>query len=82
MKDTVQKICKYISSLSYLGFDVIITESGMKICEINTHPALDYAQIMCGPALQKNNVKAYFRTKGMFSFNGEDFLKAYLDAQI
>jgi hypothetical protein len=66
--------------LSYLGFDVIITEKGMKLCEINTHPACDYAQVMCGPVMAKDEAKKFFSNKGFEKFSGEDFYKAYLRA--
>lgn len=31
------EICEYISQLKYMGFDIIVTESGFKIIEINSH---------------------------------------------
>ncbi len=81
VKEMIEKICSHISSLSYLGFDVIITEHGMKLCEINTHPACDYEQVMCGPTMAKENAKAYFESKGIEKFNGNDFYEAYLKSQ-
>ena len=77
----IDKICQHISSLSYLGLDIIITEDGMKLCEINTHPAMDYEQVMCGPTMTKEKVKDYFIHKGLYSFNGDDFYQAYLNSQ-
>lgn len=45
VRDTIDRVCKHIDSLDYLGLDIIITPEGFKFCEINTHPAADYAQI-------------------------------------
>lgn len=81
VKDMILKICSRISSTSYLGFDVIITEKGMNLCEINTHPAMDYEQVMCGPVLAKPQAKFFFESKGLNTFSGEDFYKAYLRCQ-
>ena len=81
VKEMLKKICGHISSLSYLGFDVIITESGMKLCEINTHPASDYAQVMCGPILAKENARKFFEGKGLKNYNGKDLFEAYMRCQ-
>ena len=79
VRERIAKICEQISSLEYLGFDIIITENGMKLCEINTHPAMDYEQVMCGPALQRAG--CYFEKKGLYSHSGELFYKAYMKSQ-
>lgn len=81
VKGMLEKICEHISSLSYLGFDIIITDTGMKLCEINTHPACDYEQVMCGPVLSKEKAKKFFEDKGISNFNGEDFYNAYIKCQ-
>jgi len=78
VKEKLENICSHISSLSYLGFDVIITNDGMKLCEINTHPACDYEQVMCGPVLAKDNAKKFFVSKGLEEINKNDFYEAYL----
>lgn len=36
----IPELCRYISPLEYLGFDVVITDEGFKILEINTHQDL------------------------------------------
>ena len=36
----ITDICRYIRPLEYLGFDVVITDAGFKILEINTHQDL------------------------------------------
>ena len=81
VKQMLYRVCDHISSLSYLGFDVIITQAGMKLCEINTHPACDYEQVMCGPVMAKGNAKKFFESKGLYKFSGEDFYKAYIKSQ-
>lgn len=81
VKEKIERICSHISSLSYLGLDIIITPDGMKLCEINTHPAMDYEQVMCGPTLLKKNVKEFFAHKGLFDVKSEDFYTAYLECQ-
>ncbi len=81
VKQMIYKVCDHVSSLSYLGLDVIITPDGMKLCEINTHPACDYAQVMCGPVLAKPKARKFFENKGMFKFSGKDFYAAYIESQ-
>ena len=81
VKNKILSVCSHVSSLSYLGFDVIITPDGMKLCEINTHPAGDYEQVMCGPILAKEHGRRFFESKGLFNHNGEAFYQAYLKCQ-
>lgn len=81
VKQKIYDVCKHVSSLSYLGFDVIITEDGMKLCEINTHPASDYEQVMCGAILAKPKAKKFFESKGLNKFSGKDFYNAYISSQ-
>ena len=81
VKEMLERICSHISSVSYLGFDVIITNDGMKLCEINTHPACDYEQVMCGPVLTKEHAKRFFEAKGYRRFSGKDFYEAYTRCQ-
>ena len=78
----IENICMHISSLDYLGLDIIITENGMKLCEINSHPAMDYEQIMCGPTLAKSEVKKFFDSKGLRKYDARDFYLAYMKSQV
>lgn len=82
VKEQIYKVCEQISSLDYLGFDIIITEDSMKLCEINTHPALDYEQIICGPVLLKNNARIFFESKGINNYDCEKLWQAYLQCQV
>ena len=81
VKQKIYQVCNYISSLSYLGLDIIITKNGMKLCEINTHPAMVYAQVMNGPILLKGSIKDFFIHKGINKFDSQDFYRAYLTSQ-
>lgn len=81
VKKKINDICQHISSLDYLGLDIIITEDGMKLCEINSHPAIDYEQIMCGPVLAREKVKEFFEKKGLFNFDSRLLYKAYMESQ-
>ena len=81
VKKKILDICNHISSLDYLGLDIIITEDGMKLCEINSHPALDYAQVMSGPVMKKPKLKAFFEHKGLYKFDGDTLYNAYMESQ-
>ena len=71
VKTKVFDICSYLSSLDYLAFDVIVTEKTVKICEINTLPAMCYGQILSGPALGTIDRRKFFEQKGYKSINTE-----------
>ena len=81
VRDKIRDICAHVSSLDYLGLDIIITEDGMKLCEINSHPAMDYEQIMCGPTMKKPKIKAFFENKGLFNHDAEVLYRAYMESQ-
>ena len=82
VKKKIEGLCQHVSSLDYLGLDIIITEDGMKLCEINSHPAIDYEQVMCGPVLKREKVREFFEHKGMFKWDGALFCQAYDESQI
>lgn len=81
VRNKIDAICQHVSSLDYMGLDVIITENGMKLCEINSHPAIDYEQVMCGPTLSRPKIKKFFEHKGLFNYDGREFYQAYLNCQ-
>ena len=81
VKGKINDICQQVSSLDYLGLDIIITQNGMKLCEINSHPAMDYEQIMCGPTLGKEKVNRFFEHKGLRKVESKDFYLAYMKCQ-
>ena len=82
VKNKIVTVCHYLSSLEYLGFDIIITNDGMKICEINTHPAADYEQVMCSPILADEKAKTFFRHKGLFQIKNKEFYEIYRKSQV
>ena len=63
VRDAVYTLCNHFSSLEYFGFDIIITDEGMKLCEINTLPSLDYEQVMCGPIYKNEKAADFFMRK-------------------
>lgn len=63
VKKGLYDIMNYFSTLEYFGFDVIITEDGFKICEINSMPELYLEQIMFGPILENETAKRYYTNK-------------------
>ncbi|MDO5147058.1 MAG: sugar-transfer associated ATP-grasp domain-containing protein [Eubacteriales bacterium] len=81
VRTQIDKICQQLSSLDYMGLDIIITEKGMKLCEINSHPAIDYEQVMCGPTLSREKVRQFFEHKGLRNFDAKDFYQAYMESQ-
>ena len=81
VRKMILKMCSHMSSLDYMGFDIIITEEGMKLCEINSHAALDYSQVLSGAALKKPRVKAFFEKKGLFAVDTKAFYEAYVSSR-
>lgn len=59
VRDSVFAVCDRLSSLDYLGFDIIVTETGVKLCEINSLPGIDCEQLIECP-LMKHKVGAAF----------------------
>ncbi len=81
VRNKIERICQHLSSLDYLGLDIIVTEDGMKLCEINSHPANDYGQILCMPHLIDKEVKLFYEKKGLYRYDGKDFCQAYFESQ-
>lgn len=44
IKENLIEICNYIPQVKYMGWDIVITDEGFKIIEINSHPDVDYMQ--------------------------------------
>lgn len=53
------QICKYLPQLPYLGFDVVVTEDGFKIIEINSHPSSHVFQ-QYYPLLKSSQSRQFF----------------------
>ncbi len=81
VREKIDTVCSHVGSLDYLGLDIIITEDGFKFCEINTHPAADYEQIMCGPILADQKAVAFFESHGINKVNLKDLYKLYMESQ-
>lgn len=54
----ILEICEYLYPLKMLGIDIIVTEAGLKIIEINSHPNIEFIQYDV-PAYQ-NELSAKF----------------------
>jgi len=63
VKKGLSDLVNYFSTLEYFGFDVIVTDDGFKICEINSLPQIDYEQVMCGPIWTNKFAKRFFENK-------------------
>ena len=72
----MKKLTKFFNHSSRLPLD-----DYTKSCEINSHPAIDYEQVMCGPTLSRPKVRAFFEHKGLRKFDGKDFYQAYIESQ-
>lgn len=55
----LKEIGAYLSQLSYMGFDIVITDDGFKILEINSHQDIKWYQYFY-PLLSDNPSKAFF----------------------
>jgi hypothetical protein len=60
IREKIIQISSYISQVRYLGFDVIITDTGFKIIEINSHQAVICNQYYC-PIFNNTIAKDFFR---------------------
>jgi hypothetical protein len=58
--ESIYEICEYVPNLSYLGFDLILTEDSFKIIEINSLSGISYIQLF-HPFLRSEEGKAFFK---------------------
>lgn len=63
VKQLVNDLSHYLSVHKYFGWDIIISDDGPKICEINSHPSLDYEQLMFGGIWARNDEVSSFFNK-------------------
>lgn len=62
VKECVETLSRYLAVHKYFGYDIIIGNEDVKICEINSLPSLDYEQLMFGGIWKRNDaVSAFFR---------------------
>jgi hypothetical protein len=57
---TMFEICDYLPQLIYMGFDIVVTESGYKIIEINSLPTIEFGQ--CEEPILKDEKTSIFFT--------------------
>lgn len=60
--DKVLEVADYIGQLSWLGFDVVITDDGFKILEINSHQDISWYQYYY-PLLENNPASGFLKLK-------------------
>lgn len=58
---SVLEICRYLPNMRFMGFDLIITEAGFKIIEINSLPGISYIQHF-HPILRSQAGRDLFKT--------------------
>lgn len=59
MTEKITQISQYLSPLSYLGYDIALTEAGFKIIEINSHQGIRMLQTYY-PLLKDNLASEFF----------------------
>jgi hypothetical protein len=57
--ETILAICSYIPQVRYMGFDIIITDNGFKIIEINSRPGIGFHNYS-HPVLTNDKCKELF----------------------
>jgi len=58
IKDGILSVSSYIPQVKYMGFDVIVTDEGFRIIEINSLPGVSYLQ--CHSPFLKNEISKDF----------------------
>ncbi|MDE6435427.1 MAG: hypothetical protein K2L07_14500 [Lachnospiraceae bacterium] len=76
-REIIMKVCMALSSLDWLGMDVIITQAGLKFCEINSFSSVFLAQRVCGPALANARNRKFFEGKGLNKIDSGEFWEMY-----
>lgn len=76
------RFCLLCYTLLRCNYILIITPDGLKLCEINTHPAADYEQVMCNPILTNGDARKFFASKGLFELNTNEFYDLYMQCQV
>lgn len=61
VKEKLLEISAYIPQVVYMGFDVVVTENGFKILEINSHEGIELNQT-CAPYMKNEPTKPFFET--------------------
>ena len=66
IRDKLIEMHEFLGVIEYMAFDVIVTDDGFKICEINSGPSVSYGQAMCYPIYSNEQTASFFnkRLKG------------------
>lgn len=81
VRQAIYEVCEHYGSLEHLGMDIIITEDGFIFCEINSKPALNYEQVICGPILADEENRSYFKSKGLYDIDKAKFYAIYRECR-
>lgn len=60
MHQLVDKTVRHLGSLTFMGLDIMITQDGVKLLEINSHPQIDTVQIIHGPLMENKIMYDFF----------------------
>lgn len=73
LKRLVLGVASRFNTVSYLGFDIGVTDKGFKCMEINSHPGIKYLQIF-NPLMTDIRTKDFYRKKieEIYSLDAED----------
>ena len=64
VRNGLLSICNYLSSLDFFGMDVIITQDGFKLCEINSAPSTGLGQFHQGKCcLDDEDARSFVESK-------------------
>lgn len=63
VRASVYALCNHLSSLEYFGIDIIVGETDVMLCEVNTLPGLDSIQILDGPIWKTPRAAKFFTRK-------------------
>lgn len=63
VRDSVYAVARHLSSLDYMGIDMVITDKGVKMLEINSLPAASTPQVLCGPYMDNPYAAQFFKEK-------------------
>jgi len=59
IKGKILEISSYIPQVIYMGFDIVVTEDGFKILEINSHEGIEFNQYY-SPYMKHEPTKSFF----------------------
>lgn len=75
VRSFIASICERLGSLDYMGFDLIITEDGTQLLEVNTKPSSAYANIIYGPILSSDDARCFYESKGLSKYRDATALR-------